>query len=189
MFWFGFICSCCPEIQLFWKLMGIQTCKSDVASGSEELNCLSLPLWLVAVIPIRYCDPLFSICLLLPSPISICRLTDLWKLEMLILTKRETSEKNWINTEKGRFIFCACHSGIKKSYSSHLIYGTLLLLYICPDTCLSSTLSKCPEEWLIFVQNLQDNNVSVIIIYCFQFPSVSGCNVHRFKKLEQAGIG
>lgn len=92
------------KYSFFFKLKGIQTYKSDVASGSEELNCLSLPLWLVAVIPIRYCD-LFSICLFLPSPISICRLTDFWKWEMLILTKKETSERNWINTEKESFIF------------------------------------------------------------------------------------
>lgn len=45
------------------------------------------------------------------------------------------------------------------------------------------------ESGSSFVHELQDDKVSVIIIYCFQFPSVTGCNVHRFKKLEQAGMG
>lgn len=77
----------------FGKLMAIQTYKYDVARGSEEFNCLSLPLWLVAVTPIKYCDSLFSICLLLPSPISICGLIDFWKWEMLIINKKRDIRK------------------------------------------------------------------------------------------------
>jgi len=30
-----------------------------------------------------------------------------------------------------------------------MTYGLFLLPYICPDTCLGSTLSKCPWAWLI----------------------------------------